>query len=87
MDQVGLARMVIAHLEIRPSGIRPSVSKPVHPGGGGGHSPLKWVGGAAGGSKPDPVTNRSVHTKYTLSQYTLLKTSICIPCCNIAHLE
>ena len=29
MDQKGLARMVIAHLEIRPSGIRPSVSKPV----------------------------------------------------------
>ena len=29
MDQKGLARMVIAHLEIRPSGIRPSVSKPL----------------------------------------------------------
>ena len=29
MDQVGLARMVIAHLEIRPSGIRPNVSKPI----------------------------------------------------------
>ena len=38
MDQVGLARMVIAHLEIRPSGIRPSVSKPAWRGeGGGGH--------------------------------------------------
>ena len=36
MDQVGLARMVIAHLEIRPSGIRPSVSKPNRSMGGGG---------------------------------------------------
>ena len=35
-------------------------------GGGGG-------GGAAGGRKPDPVVMRSVHKKYTLSQYTLLK--------------
>ena len=29
-------------------------------------------GGAAGGRKPDPVANRSVRKKYTLSQYTLL---------------
>ena len=34
MDQVGLARMVIAYLEIRQSGIRPSVSKPwIHDNG------------------------------------------------------
>ena len=32
--------------------------------GGGGHSPLKWVGGAAGGSKSDPVTNLSNTVKY-----------------------
>ena len=34
--------------------------------GGGGYSPVNWVGGAAwgGGSKPDPVSNRS-HTKNT----------------------
>ena len=60
-------------------------------GGGGGYSTFNWVGGAAGGgggggSKPDPVSNRLAHKKYTLSQYTLLKTFICIPCCNIAHL-
>ena len=41
-------------------------------------------GGAAGGRKPDPVAMRSVHKKYTLSQYTLLKMFICIPCRNIA---
>ena len=73
------------------------------PGGGGGHSPLKWEGGCrwgaltsqvgrgccaggGGGSKPDPVSNRSADRKYTLSQYTLLKTFIYIPCCNISHL-
>ena len=53
-------------------------------GGGGGHSTFMWTGGAAGGRKPDPVAMRSVHKKYTLSQYTLLKMFICIPCRNIA---
>ena len=54
-------------------------------GGGGGHSTFMWTGGAAGCRKPDPVAKRSVHTKYTLSQYTLLKKkSLCIPCRNIA---
>ena len=46
----------------------------IGPGGGGGwHSPLKWVGGAAGGLKPDPVTNRSAHknTPCHNTQYTL----------------
>ena len=33
----------------------------------------RW-GGGGGGWKPDPVSNRSAHKKYTLSQYTLLKT-------------
>ena len=40
--------------------------------GGGGHPPLNWVGGAAGGGggwKPDPVSNRSAHKKYTLSHW------------------
>ena len=55
-------------------------------GGGGALTSQLGRGGAAGGSKPDPVTNRSAHKKYTLSQYTLLKTFICIPCWNIAHL-
>ena len=36
----------------------------------------RWRGRAAGGWKPDPVSNRSAHKKYTLSQYTLLKTFI-----------
>ena len=54
-------------------------------GGGGGHSPLNWVGGAAGGSRPDPVSNRSAHKKYTLSQYTLLKLSLCIYPVAILH--
>ena len=41
----------------------------------GEHSTFMWTGGggAAGGRKPDPVANRSVHKKYTLLQYTLLK--------------
>ena len=43
MDQVGLARMVIAHLEIRPSGIRPRVSKPTPP------SPPRSLRSLAGG--------------------------------------
>ena len=57
-------------------------------GGGGGYSTFNWVGECRGGGglKPDPVSNRSAHKKYTLSQYTLLKTFIRIPCCNIAHL-
>ena len=55
----------------RPGGTRLSCGR-----GGGGD--------AAGGRKPDPVANRSVHKKYTLSQYTLLKKIICIPCRNIA---
>ena len=45
-------------------------------GGGGGGTRLscgRGGGGAAGGRKPDPVAMRSVHKKYTLSQYTLLK--------------
>ena len=36
----------------------------------------RWVGG----ENPDPVSNRSAHKRYSLSQYTLLKTFICIPC-------
>ena len=56
-------------------------------GGGGGHSPLKWVGGAAGGFKTWPCHKPLGTQKYTLSQYTLLKTFICIPCRNISHLE
>ena len=35
--------------------------------------PVPLVGGGGGGWKPDPVSNRSAQ-KYTLSQYTLLKT-------------
>ena len=57
------------------------------PGGGGGtrfSCGRGGGGGAAGGRKPDPVAMRSVHKKYTLSQYTLLKMFICIPCRNIA---
>ena len=48
---------------------------------GGGGVPL-----GLGGRKPEPVAMRSVHKKYTLSQYTLLKICIlvCIPCRNIA---
>ena len=45
--------------------------------GGGGHSTFMWTGGggggAAGGRKPDRVVMRSVHKKYTLSQYTRTK--------------
>ena len=48
-------------------------------GGGGGHSTFIWTGGAAGGRKPDPVTNHSARKKYTLSQYTLLKLSYAYP--------
>ena len=57
-------------------------------GGGGGGALLNWIGGAAwgGGSKPDPVIMRTGHEKYSLSQYTLLKTFKCIPCCNIVLL-
>ena len=46
------------------------------PGGGGENAALDFHvdgGGAAGGRKIDPVAMRSVHKKYTLSQYTLLK--------------
>ena len=45
------------------------------PGGGGGGTRLSCGRGvpAAEGRKPDPVANRSVHKKYTLLQYTLLK--------------
>ena len=51
------------------------------PRGGGGGTRLSFGrGGAAGGRKPDPVTNHSARKKYTLSQYTLLKLSLCIPC-------
>ena len=32
-----------------------------------------------GGRKPDPVSNRSAHKKYHLSQYTLLKLSYAYP--------
>ena len=47
--------------------------------GGGGHSTLIWTGVPLGDRKPDPVSNRSVHKKYTLSQYTLLKLSYAYP--------
>ena len=43
------------------------------PGGGALDFHVDGGGGAAGGRKPDPVAMRSVHKKYTLSQYTLLK--------------
>ena len=48
---------------------------------GEGHSTFIWTGGggAAGGRKPDPVTNHSARKKYTLSQYTLLKLSYAYP--------
>ena len=42
----------------------------VPPGGGGTRLSCGRGGGAAGGRKPDHVANRSVHKKYTLSQYT-----------------
>ena len=57
------------------------------PGGGGTRLSCGrgGGGGAAGGRKPDlSVAMRSVHKKYTLSQYTLLQICICIPCRNIA---
>ena len=58
-----------------------------HTPGGGGHSTSQLDRGVPlGGSKPDPVILRSAHEKYTLSQYTLLKTFKCIPCCNIVLL-
>ena len=56
---------------------------------GGGFKPPKTAPpppvdpplGGGGGVKPDPVSNRSAHKKYTLSQYTLLKTFIImLPC-------
>ena len=56
-------------------------------GGGGGDSPLKWVGGCRWGFKRDPRVPLGAQKIYTPSQYTLLKMLICIPCCNIAHLE
>ena len=64
-----------------------SVGLPPIPGGGGGTqvSTARGAAGGGGGSNPDPVSNRSARKKYTLLQYTLLKTFICIPCCNIAH--
>ena len=54
----------------------------VNPGGGALDSHLDGGGVPLGGGgwKPEPVSNRSAHQKYTLSQYTLLKTFICIPC-------
>ena len=50
------------------------------PGGGGTRLSFGRGGGVPlGGRKP--VSNRSAHKKYTLSQYTLLKLAyICIPC-------
>ena len=46
-------------------------------GGGGAHSPLKWVWRAAGGFKTWPCHKPlSAHKKYTLSQYTLIKSFI-----------
>ena len=67
-----------------------SINIKIPRGGGGGTRLLNWIEGCrwggGGGSKPDPVIMRSAHEKYTLSQYTLLKTFKCIPCCNIAHL-
>ena len=65
------------------------VSFPSSRGGGGGgvlNSQLGWGCRWGGGSKSDPVPNRSAHTKNTPCHNTLLKTFICIPCCNIAHL-
>ena len=53
-------------------------------GGGGGALDFDVDGGCRWGRKPDPVAMRSVHQKYFLSQYTLLKMFICIPCRNIA---
>ena len=50
------------------------------PGGGGGtRLSFGRGGGAAGGRKPDPVTNHSARKTYTLSQYTLLKLSYAYP--------
>ena len=62
-----------------------SINSPPPPGGGGALDfHVDGGGGTAGGRKPDPVAMRSVHKKYTLSQYNLLKNCICIPCRNIA---
>ena len=57
------------------------IRQPTSPGGGGGalDPHVDGGGGAAGGRKPDPVAMRSVHKKYTLSQYTLLKFSYAYP--------
>ena len=63
----------------------------VGPRGGGGHSALIWTEGGGvplGGRKPDPISNRSAHKKYTLSQYTLLKRTLdglSNPLCIIIH--
>ena len=50
---------------------------------------LNWIGGCrwgGGGVKTWPCHIALAHAKYTLSQYTLLKTFKCIPCCNIVLL-
>ena len=48
--------------------------RPAVPGRGGGGALDFHLDGRVplGGWKPDPVSNRSAHKKYTLSQYTLL---------------
>ena len=49
------------------------------PGGGALDFHVDGGGGCRWGRKPDPVAMRSVHKKYTLSQYTLLKFSYAYP--------
>ena len=71
-------------IQVPPLGVWWSGDDILDPGGGTRLSCGRGGGGAAGGRKPDPVAMRSVHKKYTLSQYTLLKICICIPCRNIA---
>ena len=53
----------------------PTISiRGIHSGGGGALTSQLGRGCRWGmGWKPDPVSNRSAHQKYTLSQYTLLK--------------
>ena len=49
-------------------------------GGGGVHSTLIWTGGAAGGSKPDPVSNHSPHKKiHPVTMYLIRKLSYAYP--------
>ena len=56
-------------------------------GGGGALTSQLGRGVPLGGSKPDPVSNRSAHKNIHSVTIYRTNTFICIPCCNIAHLE